>query len=979
MSLFKLGATVLTTIIKCVSKDEIVTNIVEGTISVAGLLNDSFEDRRYTRTLEDMSDNISESCNKILANTKITPERQKVILELIIDAVNHTELSYQKLFEYNFNIDLIFKELSNNIHIKPFDLDTNEKENLDRLLLHISTLIVKYIMDCPDFTNQGIRDIIIEITDLKDKFKMILDELKKVNEVVANKTETTKKFEESYRNNIINKCDWVRLFGADNLNGLEKPYRLSIAYVTLEMSNATSYDTKLDIKNIFKDENVVWITGEAGSGKTTFLQWLAVKSASNTDVGIKELEQTVPIFMPLRSLNCKNLSLKESIGKIMSNSSLNMPESWLDDLLDFGNILLLVDGIDEVKENEQSSVFEWIEELYRLYPKIKIVITARPQIEERVTIKHSEISILPMTRKKVECFIDYWHKSVLEERLQLDADDINSCKNKLLYQLDTNDSIRLMSTNPLLCAMICALNYKNGTIIAKERNSLYEDCCRMLLDKRDVERNIDVCKNIHFNYEEKKTILSKLAYWMMKNNYSSANIADVSRCIERTLKSLRDEYSNYSSNEVLEYLLLRSGILRSPNKNEIDFIHKSFLEYLAAYEISREEDWGFIQQKANNLAWYNTLILTMGFAGQKRATDIITSIMQNASNKKQLIIAAACANNATSISNELRSSISDKLSKIMPPKTNEDIKQLSNAGEFAVPFLSFNNQYSKDENCNCLKVLQAIYSSKTLSQVATFVNDAISEEECGIIANILSEYTLDEIKESGIDNKISNLIKNNIYSKKLKIPEKFLTILNSDNIDGISSQLETVEELILTNYFGDDNEYPYKKFTNLHNLTILGEINNLPILSVINSQLEKLTICDTKGDFDLYSLNQYKEIKTNKFAFHSSCSLFFNGNDIPFLYEVEELELNIYTTDAEIVFTDFYNFKNLKKLTIMSYINMEYDYSPLNSLNKLENLILKMPSSCEEWYYNAIDASLVRKNLKFSVEPFEYPFGKLEG
>ena len=53
----------------------------------------------------------------------------------------------------------------------------------------------------------------------------------------------------------------------------------------------------------------------------------------------------------------------------MSNSSLNMPDSWLDDLLDFGKILLLVDGIDEVKENEQSSVVEWIEELYRLYPK----------------------------------------------------------------------------------------------------------------------------------------------------------------------------------------------------------------------------------------------------------------------------------------------------------------------------------------------------------------------------------------------------------------------------------------------------------------------------------------------------------------------------------------------------------------------------------------------------------------------------------
>ena len=57
---------------------------------------------------------------------------------------------------------------------------------------------------------------------------------------------------------------------------------------------------------------------------------------------------------------------------------------------------------------------------------------------------------------------------------------------------------------------------------------------------------------------------------------------------------------------------------------------------------------------------------------------------------------------------------------------------------------------------------------------------------------------------------------------------------------------------------------------------------------------------------------------------------------------------------------------------------MEYDYSPLNSLNNLENIVLKIPNSCEEWYYNAIETSIVRQNLKLSIEHFEYPFGRLD-
>lgn len=123
--------------------------------------------------------------------------------------------------------------------------------------------------------------------------------------------------------------------------------------------------------------------------------------------------------------------------------------------------------------------------------------------------------------------------------------------------------------------------------LPKNKRDLYEECCKMLLEKRDEERRI-IQDDIQLSYEQKKIILAKLAYWMMKNNHVEIKIEDAEKVIKRSISGMGMLREKNTEQTVFKYLLERCGILRETEKGKIDFLHRTFQEYLAAFDISRE-------------------------------------------------------------------------------------------------------------------------------------------------------------------------------------------------------------------------------------------------------------------------------------------------------------------------------------------------------------------------------------------------------
>src|SRR5437016_12069120 len=119
-------------------------------------------------------------------------------------------------------------------------------------------------------------------------------------------------------------------------------------------------------------------------------------------------------------------------------------------------------------------------------------------------------------------FIDHWHKAVREELYEdEEKTELEFVAKHLKEDVKRTASLRNLATNPLLCAMLCALNHYRRQQLPEDRIELYEACCSLLIERRDKERRIELSEDYPaLKYRQKRLFLEDLAYWMIKNDWS---------------------------------------------------------------------------------------------------------------------------------------------------------------------------------------------------------------------------------------------------------------------------------------------------------------------------------------------------------------------------------------------------------------------------------------------------------------------------
>lgn len=942
--LFKLGATIFGTIVKIASKNDKSEFVVDGLLQLADIAeNDLFAKRDIERTSQLISDSISRSCYQILSHHQITDERADVFYEIISDTVETSELTYEVIIGQKASADGIYHRMLIVAEKNKKEFDPEEYEIFLRLIRHVAGVIVNIALESPSFVNHGINYIVSAIDELQQKTEGVLKRFEEIDLAVSRKTMDFQRYERYYRNNIAEKYGWIQLLGAKSLDREEKRYKLSIAYVALELRRGNTTSGSIEVENLFSRSKLLWIDGEAGSGKSTLMQWIAINSASNNGDAFPELKDSLPFLIELRKCDTRNISIKHSVNSIMSDSDCTLPDNWITHNLESGNAIVLVDGFDEVKSEDRDDVLNWIDDLVRRYPKIRMVVTSRPQIGIRINKMFLRYRLLPMTRDKVEQFLAYWHSAVLVDKLDVDKDEAERYMKKLSVQIDNSESIRRMVTNPLLCAMVCALHFKNGSIMSTERNELYDDCCKMLFGNRDTESEVPAFSHIKLSYEEKKNILSQIAYWMLKNNLIVAKTEQVITRIGYAIKGLRENAQSYHPKELYQYFLERSGILRSPEEGYVDFIHKSFQEYLAAYEIHNQEDWGFIASKAGDINWYETLVLAMGFTSVEDSKFVIERILGNGNKEKNVVIAAACGANAPRLKPELRKKINSKVEEILPPQSIEASERLSAAGEFVVPYLRWSQRLDSEERYFSLYTLKLISTTQALVAAGTYLNNHADNQEIELVGSMLDAYPKKEIQSVYFEKIICDYIKSASECKSLYIPEVFLRVLWTTPAGAIAQMLSSFSKVTIINFQNRISRKIMSMFTGLKSLTLVGNFESISSIKEISGQIESLEVCDYSKKFDFYELNRYEFSKLDRFNMYSNRQVYINGCDCDSLNNVSSLGLYIYDQYSEILFDGFGSFTKLKSFSIYYEDVAELDYYELAYKTPLEKLEIKAP------------------------------------
>lgn len=344
------------------------------------------------------------------------------------------------------------------------------------------------------------------------------------------------------------------------------------------------------------------VLGKPGSGKTTFVKHLALQCNQE-----RFLPNLVPIFLNLKyfSESPNSPSILEYMGQLFSECGVTVEQ--IQELFVHKSVLVLLDGLDEVKNEHYERTLNEIRSLSRIYYENYFIITCRIAAKEYsydVFDKFTEVELADFNEQKIERFISQW----FDNKKLIKAEEV-------VQALKNNYRLSQLAVTPLLLTLICLVfeekcNYPNN------RSELYTESLEILLSKWDAKRGIQreqVYQQL--SLQRKKDLLSYIAFKTFKEKEFFFSQKEVKRCIKEYIQNLRSnadrekEALQLDSEAVLHAIEAQHGLLVERAKGVYSFSHLTFHEYFTAREINIRKAF---EELVNNLSdpyWREVFLL----------------------------------------------------------------------------------------------------------------------------------------------------------------------------------------------------------------------------------------------------------------------------------------------------------------------------------------------------------------------------------
>lgn len=340
-----------------------------------------------------------------------------------------------------------------------------------------------------------------------------------------------------------------------------------------------------------QDSSLLFLYGEPGSGKSSI-----VKMAAATIAAAVEMEGMV-IFIDLHRLF---FSDKETALKVVeAYIQHNFP--WFLDEECCGKRLLILDGLDEIKYKVYENAMELVWELENLdwgFP-VKVIVSGRTQIVLKTIeeIRCEELEILPLYLDDDDL---QKHGSGTDDPDGLLGEDLRQGYwNVLMKYFQTEQEMPLLnsrfdelSKSPLLLFLVVWTIKHAGIQFSELKNAteLYENIFRYIYT-REYNR---VSSDIYFKsgeYLEYQQMLRYLGGCAYRNNSRNISISAIYEYCEKMGQEdlcrrwIQKHKEDNPSKLVLFFFLRETHHEMDWSNSEIEFIHKTFYEYLAAVAI----------------------------------------------------------------------------------------------------------------------------------------------------------------------------------------------------------------------------------------------------------------------------------------------------------------------------------------------------------------------------------------------------------
>ena len=411
-------------------------------------------------------------------------------------------------------------------------------------------------MDEQKLLELAVSSFVKEVTkDLKSFCKGISDE--------------TKHFLETGIDNYVN-LQYERFKQVKTILRGNTPNYFYDVYYPLNIKNARHLAITSSIKNTFEKSNYVTVIGDAGSGKSTLVKHLFLRTISEREI--------IPIFIELRNLSNEKGSIEAHVKEKIIDSSISENHKILDRMLANGKFLFFLDGYDEVTGDSKKSVVESLNNFVEKYSKNKYLLTTRP---------YSDIDLLPLFHNyRIEQLekddIDKFIEKQLREEPELAEKIKKSIKEaKARY-------INSFLKNPLLLSLYI-LTYQSNASIPTKKYVFYRRVINALFSEHDSKSKLGFeretrCKLQQEEFERILKSFCFVSYFEESFTFQHDELVSKLELIKAKNSALK-----FSSTDFI--IDMKSAVsLWTEDGGIVSFAHRSLQEYFAALFIKDLND-----------------------------------------------------------------------------------------------------------------------------------------------------------------------------------------------------------------------------------------------------------------------------------------------------------------------------------------------------------------------------------------------------
>jgi Leucine-rich repeat (LRR) protein len=696
----------------------------ERSADLVGLIRARFPDRiarrRFERQIADIADQVAERLLSLCASEYrgLSKNDKAAALAEVVQALTSADLSDRALWSADMDGMRLASQIRGRLPALRVEAELGEAgaRVYDVVLDECCDCLVRIVLQLPQFGPRASAEMLARMSGVADQVSLVLTRLPVRSLDAPEGTASDNAFRRRYLEHLSMTLDVLELFGV-RIERYRPRTTLSVAYISLSVSansdTVTGFDRRhftagralhidewrkstqepeeatVQVEAALARAPLSLIRGEAGSGKSTLINWLAISAARRSFSGdLAGWNGCVPFLVKLRAYVGQSLPRPEHfLEGVAGPIAGQMPTGWVHRELRGGRALLLVDGVDELPGSQRRAIRQWLTSLLAEFPGLRVVVTSRPAAAGSDWLAAEGFATAFLERMKpsdVRELIRHWHEAIRDAGdLPCAPEELPGFEAALLARLESAPHLRALAASPLLAAMLCALNLDRVKQLPRDRMGLYAAALELLLEKRDAIRQIGVDREVTLERPQKMQVLQDLAWRLSVTGRAELPRDAVVRWTADKLAAMPTAPTNAGA--VLDYLLERSGVLREPAAGRIDFVHRTVQEYLTAKQFTDDGDLEPLLTQAHKDQWRETIIMAAGHANAPQRAELLAGLLRRIGaeprNARQLrLLAAGCLETLPAIPVDLRDEIEGCVADLIPPRDLASARSLSNVG-----------------------------------------------------------------------------------------------------------------------------------------------------------------------------------------------------------------------------------------------------------------------------------------------------------